>query len=40
LNTSHDFDDGEIFGLIVRSGTIIDKYILEKYKNIKFVFRI
>lgn len=40
LKLGQDFDDGEIFGLIVRSGVIIDKDILEKYKNIKFIFRI
>lgn len=40
LWTSDDFCDNEIFGLIFRSKIIIDKELLAKYKNIKFIFRI
>ncbi len=40
LDESDDFDNDEIFGLIVRSKVIINESILNKYSNIKFIFRI
>lgn len=40
VNNSDNFDNEEIFGLIVRSKVMVDESLLNKYKNMKFVFRI